>query len=393
MKIALSCPASLPASQFGGIMFLCLDIAKESSSQGHDVTIFTTDMDFANNPHTFNKKLPRKERFKKFLINRSHVWFSIQLFFVNPGMYNQMSKEDFDIIHSIGIRSFQSLISAVIARRKKIPLVLSDQGGLTTHPNLNSSFVKKFLIFLQKPFIKFIIDSASKISVPNDYEKHIFLEFCDENKIVVIPNGVNLETLQIKEINFKKKFDIKTDFFLFIGRFSKIKGIDVLIESIKLLKKKLRDMNIKLIIMGVDFGYENVMIEMIEMYDLGDVIKIIRNPSREDVIQSYSESLFLVYPSRWELSPLTPLEAFAFKKTVISTNAHGIPFTITNGDNCILIENEDVKGLADAILELVGNKQKRTKYGESGYKLVRSKNNSRTMVNKTLEMYYQIINN
>ena len=30
MKIALSCPASLPATQFGGIMFLCLDIAKES---------------------------------------------------------------------------------------------------------------------------------------------------------------------------------------------------------------------------------------------------------------------------------------------------------------------------------------------------------------------------
>ena len=31
MKIALSCPASLPATQFGGIMFLCLDIAKESA--------------------------------------------------------------------------------------------------------------------------------------------------------------------------------------------------------------------------------------------------------------------------------------------------------------------------------------------------------------------------
>jgi len=31
MKIALACPASLPATQFGGIMFLGLDIAKELS--------------------------------------------------------------------------------------------------------------------------------------------------------------------------------------------------------------------------------------------------------------------------------------------------------------------------------------------------------------------------
>ena len=57
MKIALVCPASLPATQFGGIMFLSLDIAKELSKNGHEVTIFTTDMDFANNAKTFNKKL------------------------------------------------------------------------------------------------------------------------------------------------------------------------------------------------------------------------------------------------------------------------------------------------------------------------------------------------
>ena len=96
MKIALVCPASLPATQFGGIMFLSLDIAKELSKNGHEVTIFTTDMDFANNAKTFNKKLPRKEKIQDFFINRSHVWFSIQLFFINPGIYFQMKKEKFD---------------------------------------------------------------------------------------------------------------------------------------------------------------------------------------------------------------------------------------------------------------------------------------------------------
>ena len=62
MKIALVCPASLPATQFGGIMFLSLDIAKELSKNGHEVTIFTTDMDFANNAKTFNKKMVKKKQ-------------------------------------------------------------------------------------------------------------------------------------------------------------------------------------------------------------------------------------------------------------------------------------------------------------------------------------------
>ena len=48
MKIALVCPASLPATQFGGILFLCVDLAREISNLSHDVTIYTTNLDFAN---------------------------------------------------------------------------------------------------------------------------------------------------------------------------------------------------------------------------------------------------------------------------------------------------------------------------------------------------------
>ncbi len=51
-------------------------------------------------------------------------------------MYFQMMKDNPDIIHAIGVRSFQSYIAALVAKKKKIPLVISDQGGLTTHPAL-----------------------------------------------------------------------------------------------------------------------------------------------------------------------------------------------------------------------------------------------------------------
>ena len=96
-------------------------------------------------------------KYQNFQINRSHVWFSIQLFFVNPGIYFQLNKGNFDIIHTIGIRSFQSFIAALVSKQKKIPLVIADQGGLTTHPELKSgSLLKKFFIKLQSPFIRFI---------------------------------------------------------------------------------------------------------------------------------------------------------------------------------------------------------------------------------------------
>ena len=218
MKIALTCPASLPATQFGGIMFLCVHVAKKLSNEGHDLTIYTTDLDFANTTK-FNKKLPKEEKIDNFIIKRTHVWMSSFLFFFNPGMYSQMMNDNYDVIHTVGIRSFQAFISAVVSKRKKIPLIISDQGGLTTHPDLkNGSIKKKILIKLQKPLLKFIINQASNVIVANEYEKKIFLDFCSEEKISIIKNGIDLNELKLSNVNFSKKYGINDEiinFFLF----------------------------------------------------------------------------------------------------------------------------------------------------------------------------------
>ena len=394
MKIALVCPASLPATQFGGILFLAVDIAREATNLGNDAVIYTTDLDFANNANTFNKDLPKEETLENFTIKRSHVWFRINLFFVNPGIYFQMMKDSPDIIHTIGIRSFQSFIAAIIAKKKKIPLVISDQGGLTTHPDLNSGGVfKKILYKLQTPMIRFIINNSTKISVANEYEKEIFAKIQPTSKIEVVRNGINLAMMKTKTNNFKKKHGIPLPFVLFIGRFSKIKGIDILLHAIKILKDEPSLKNISFVIMGVDFGFQNQMIQMIDDFGIKEKIHVITNPSRDDVIAAYSESEFLVLPSRWELSPLTPLEGFAFKKTVISSDIHGIPYTLSKDENCILVEVENYKELANSIIELIVNKEKRTRLGISGYNIVNSELNSKTMVKKTLKIYETIVHN
>ena len=394
MKIALVCPASLPATQFGGILFLAVDIAREATNLGNDAVIYTTDLDFANNANTFNKDLPKEETLENFTIKRSHVWFRINLFFVNPGIYFQMMKDSPDIIHTIGIRSFQSFIAAIIAKKKKIPLVISDQGGLTTHPDLNSGGVfKKILYKLQTPMIRFIVNNSTKISVANEYEKEIFAKIQPTSKIEVVRNGINLAMMKTKTNNFKKKHGIPLPFVLFIGRFSKIKGIDILLHAIKILKDEPGLKNISFVIMGVDFGFQNQMIQMIDDFGIKEKIHVITNPSRDDVIAAYGESEFLVLPSRWELSPLTPLEGFAFKKTVISSDIHGIPYTLNKDENCILVEVENYKELANSIIELIVNKEKRTRLGISGYNIVNSELNSRTMVKKTLKIYKTIVHN
>jgi len=391
MKIALVCPASLPATQFGGIVFLAVDLAREISEMGHNVTIYTTDLDFSNGPNKFNKKLPRIEKFEKFLINRTHTWFSLKLFFINTSMSKEIENDKPDIIHTIGLRSFQSIIAWRVSKKLNIPLVVSDQGGLTTHPFLDESgFFLKTLYKIQDFFIRKIINDASVISVANEYEQKIFSNLNKKSRIKIIRNGINLKKLVSKH-NFKEKYQINSKFILFVGRFSKSKGIETLINAFNIVKNELKDSDTHLVIMGVDFGYQDEMEKLIKKLNLSEEIKVIKNPPRDDVISAYGESEFLVLPSRWELSPLVPLESFAFKKPVISTNSHGIPYTVQNNKNGILVEPENSLELSTAIVKLLNDSKLREKLGLSGYNFVNEECNCVSMAKNSLKLYEDIL--
>ena len=391
MKIGIVCPASLPATQFGGILFLAVDLARELSDEKHKVTIYTTDLDFVNNPKTFNKKLPKEENMQNFKIKRSHVWLSIKLFFINPGMYFQMMNDQYDVIHTIGIRSFQSFIAALIAKKKNIPLVISDQGGLTTHPDLqNKGIGTKILYKIQLPMVQFIINQAKKIITANEYEKKIFSELTTQNKIEVVRNGINLENMK-SAVGFRKKYGINYDYFLFLGRYHEVKGIDTLLNAMNLIKNHAIMSTTKLVIMGVDFGFEKKMLCMIKEMNLNNTVKIINNPPREDVLSAYNESKFLVLPSRWELSPLTPLEGFAFKKPTISTKAHGIPYTLHDKKDSVLVEPENFEELSHVIIELLNDKTECERLGMEGYEFVHKECNSKEMARKILSIYEKIV--
>jgi glycosyltransferase involved in cell wall biosynthesis len=126
---------------------------------------------------------------------------------------------------------------------------------------------------------------------------------------------------------------------------------------------------------------------------LSEEIIVIKNPPRDDVISAYGDSEFLILPSHWELSPLVPLESFAFKKPVISTNSHGIPYTVQNNKNGILVEAKNSVQLSNAIIKLLNNSELREKLGLAGYNFVHDECNCISMAKNSLELYEQILEN
>ena len=135
------------------------------------------------------------------------------------------------------------------------------------------------------------------------------------------------------------------------------------------------------------------MEELIERFDLSEKIMIIKNPPREDVISAYGESEFLILPSQWELSPLVPLESFAFKKPVISTRSHGIPFTVQDDKTGILVEPENSEELSKAIIKLLQDDNLRERLGMCGYEFVHEECNCISMAKNSLRLYEKVLKN
>ena len=105
--------------------------------------------------------------------------------------------------------------------------------------------------------------------------------------------------------------------FLFVGRIEKVKGIDLLIESMAHLKREV--LNVHLTVVGRG-GMEEWVRSFIKERDLGGLVSWMGNVSDETLASLYESSDCVVIPSRSESIPLVFSEALRFNKKLIVTD-------------------------------------------------------------------------
>jgi len=194
---------------------------------------------------------------------------------------------------------------------------------------------------------------------PSKFLKNKFVEFgIPENKIVYLPNFVEIchssslchsregGNPLLNNNEFKNNFfpSQENNYLLYFGRFSKEKGIDVLIKAMTLVNKK-----IKLKIVGNGPEKENLK-KMVEKLKINSQIQFLGYKNQNELKEIIKNSLAVVAPSQWyENCPLSILEAFSFSKPVIASNLGGIPELVENKKTGFLFEPSNAKDLAEKI--------------------------------------------
>lgn len=213
--------------------------------------------------------------------------------------------------------------------RHKDKIKILDRGS--THTISNISLNKQAAIYHGKKFIShspsFVnreineYNLADLIMIPSTFVKQTFIENnVDENKLIFNPYAFSTTMFPVRSEIVNR--DSQT--ILFVGQLSSRKGIKVLIDAFKLLKKELP--NLKLWLVGSSSMIDLKSIEL-------DGIEYFGKLNKEALKVKYEKASLLCLPSYEEGFGLVLVEAKYFRLPIITTLNTGVVDLFSKDEN------------------------------------------------------------
>lgn len=217
------------------------------------------------------------------------------------------------------------------------------------------------LAFLKKIYRRWLVRKLTR--QVRKYDRFITLTYEDDKdwggleNSQVIPNPI---TFSVKNI-FP---DYKAKTVLSIGGISYSKGFEYLIEIWKIVYSKYPDW--KLIILGRR-NDNDTLDDYIKQHKLETVIKVL--PAVPNIREYYQKASIYATTSRYEGFPMTLLEAASCGLPIVSWKCPTGPAEIINHkEDGLLSEYMNIQALADNLMELMNDEQKRKQYGQAAQK-------------------------
>ncbi len=193
----------------------------------------------------------------------------------------------------------------------------------------------------------------------------------DEDKIIVVRNGVDLSRFYFSEEEKKalrKKLNIGDNViaFCFVSTNHRLKGLQFLLRSLKILKDK--GYEFRLVVAGS--GDDNYFLKLIKRLDLEDCV--IWLGKRGDIENVYRACDVLVYPTLFDAASSVVLEAMACGLVPLASRYNGTTEVIKEGENGFVIKDPtDLDEIAERLEYILKNRDRLPILRENAIKTVK----------------------
>lgn len=184
--------------------------------------------------------------------------------------------------------------------------------------------------------------AIQKFLSPSRFLIDKFREFGFDRPIEYLPNPLSPFPEDMSDVALLQDAP-----FLFLGRLSAEKGVDMLIHAMQ----EYRGLS-KLCIAGE--GPERVSLEaLVKDLGIGKRVKFLGHLFGSELELVRKSAKAILIPSRWyENMPYVLTESLAAGKVVVAANRGGIPERIHHGENGFLFDPEDTASIANVLREV-----------------------------------------
>lgn len=287
-------------------------------------------------------------------------------------------KKRYDLINA---HTYLGAVSGKLASLiTKIPIILTVHGTNLTDINERSisAEIEKQICFKTK--------YNGVTAVGEGYKKYPNIN----KNVYVIPNGINLEVGANHDSPVQNKTgNVNSECLnlLFVGRFQKVKGFDVLLDAINLIK------NENLLLNAIGYGYlEEEYKRKVKELGLQNKVIFLGKKTGNQLTEIYRHSDLLVVPSLSEGDGIVVKEAWANGIPVLVTRCNGPEYFVEDNMDGFIVEKNNPKVLAQKLKEIVYlPKEKLNAMGGKGYEKVKEKYQWVKIVERIDEIYKHLI--
>ncbi len=224
-----------------------------------------------------------------------------------------------------------------------------------------------------------VIQQADRIiaATPAELAQLQWLYQADVRRIVVIPPGVDPHRFYpIPQDEAKEFIGVPPcgRMLLFVGRIEPLKGMDVLINAIALMRQRgvLERNPFCLAVIGgePDADPEKMSAEMARIqalcaqFGLQDLIVFLGKRSQDTLPYYYSAAEAVVVPSHYESFGMVALEALACGTPVVASQVGGLAYLVQDGLTGYTVPVDEPEILADRLENLLGDADLRARMGQ-----------------------------
>lgn len=293
-----------------------------------------------------NKKGITDETFRnQFKVKRCNVNDKKVSSFLKPFLYIKWfikgvelgkTYTDTNIIHAHGA-ILNGTLAYLIGKKLNIPFVVTEHTG--PYSSILNSWFKSRIS-------KFILTKAAKVLVVSEHQKNEVLKLgISKEKIEVSYNPVNTDIYKLGE-----KADSKN--IVFVSRLDEFKGGLRTLKAFHKISNEHPDYT--LIIIGEGEEYKAIT-EYVKYNNLTKKVDLKGTLTKSQIADVFSNSSFMVFPSRHETFGLVAAEALSCGLPVICTNKTA-PKEFINTQNGILVEPDDVDEITNAMNQMIKNR-------------------------------------